>query len=285
MWPGGTGQNWPPICGETPRRSLACGSNETAEARGSGEGVPESSGRTFWERALDIFPEDEEDEEGEEDEDEQASPKEASANDAAITPDAGAVLPEPFDPSTSLTFGPTLPPHIDRILSGRLVLLGVSDSGKSNNVAVIVEEIGRFGLPLFYLDTEDEARGLCDRRFLPAPFWVDRATLAPEQAYDFAHKMLSARPPMQAIINLQSYSISEAALLIYWLIRGIRSWKRPCRYGSLVKSSWMRRRSGCRRMPPAPPQPDARAGPRKQTRRAREAPPRLALRPVRARLF
>jgi hypothetical protein len=122
-----------------------------------------------------------------------------------------------------MVLSPTLRPHADRIFSGRKVLIGESDAGKSNTVAVICEEIARFGAPLFLLDTEDEYRALCDKRYFPRPVWVDRERIPHTQAYDFAQWAMNKR--VQVIINLQSYEDDEAAWLMIDLIKGIRAWE------------------------------------------------------------
>ncbi len=88
---------------------------------------------------------------------------------------------------------------------------------------MICEEIAKFGAPLFLLDTEDEYRALCDKRYFPRPVWVESARIAPSQAYDFAQWAMNKRA--QVVVNLQSYEDDEAAWLMIDLIKGIRAWE------------------------------------------------------------
>lgn len=127
-------------------------------------------------------------------------------------------------------FGDTLFPHADRILSGRKAIFGVSDAGKSNNIAVICEELGRFGLlspdlciPIVYFDSEDEARGLCSKRYFRNPCWMDAQTLTVQNAFEFAQRVMNER--LQVVVNLQSYEDVDAALVMFSLIRGIQYWE------------------------------------------------------------
>ncbi len=62
--------------------AAAAGKLPDPQASGTGEDTPKR-GRTFWERALGIFPDEDEDED--EDEEEQASPKEATREEGRAT--------------------------------------------------------------------------------------------------------------------------------------------------------------------------------------------------------
>lgn len=121
-------------------------------------------------------------------------------------------------------FGETLRPSADKILSGRKVLFGVSEAGKSNAIATIVEEIGgRYGAPLFLLDTEDEYRAICDKQYLARPLWVDKSKIKPEQAFEFAQ--WAVHNLRQVVINLQNYEDHEAAWLMINLIKGVQAYE------------------------------------------------------------
>ncbi|MBO0783915.1 MAG: hypothetical protein J2P37_34340 [Ktedonobacteraceae bacterium] len=145
-------------------------------------------------------------------------------------------LPPVEQSSEEMQFGPTLHPTANLILSGRKVLFGVSDAGKSNNIAVIAEEIGGpgYGVPLFLLDTEDEYRKLVDKKYLTKPVWIDRNKLPPEQAFAFAQ--WAVHDLRQVVINLQSYEDAEAAWLMIGLIKGVQAYQEgqeariPCEF-------------------------------------------------------
>jgi hypothetical protein len=151
------------------------------------------------------------------------APLEEDEPERLVTREPRTVEQTSKDRSEYMDFGPTLRPHADFIFSGRKVLIGESDAGKSNNVAVIAEEIAKFGAPLFLLDTEDEYRALCDTRYFPRPVWVDRTRIPHAQAYEFAWWAMERRT--QVVVNLQSYEDDEAAWFMIGLIGGIRAWE------------------------------------------------------------
>lgn len=154
-------------------------------------------------------------------------------------PDRGQPEAETFAEDSAdplMDFGPTLQPTVNSILSGRKVVIGVSDAGKSNAVAVIAEEIGgpAYGAPLFLLDTEDEYRKLNDKRYLSKPLWMDRSKLTPDNAFEFAQWAVATM--RQVIINLQSYEDAEAAWVMIGLIKGVQAYQEthdvrvPCEF-------------------------------------------------------
>lgn len=114
----------------------------------------------------------------------------------------------------------------DDALSGRKLIVGISGSGKSNTIGVYGEELGQLKVPLVLGDTEDEYRLLGDHRWLPngvlagadAPYRVDV-----ENAEDFGRYVLTHR--LQVILNLQSYEMEEAALVMIGIISGMRKWE------------------------------------------------------------
>jgi len=126
---------------------------------------------------------------------------------------------------TKMDFSPTLQPEANKILSGRKVVIGVSDAGKSNAIAVIAEEIGgpNYGAALFLLDTEDEYRKLNDKKYLKKPLWMDRSKLTPDNAFEFAQ--WAVHNLRQVIINLQSYEDHEAAWVMINLIKGVQAYE------------------------------------------------------------
>jgi hypothetical protein len=122
-----------------------------------------------------------------------------------------------------MDFGNTLRPHGNKVFSGRKALFGVSDAGKSNNVAVIAEEIAQTGAALFVLDTEGEYGSICQKPFFFNPFYADRSNLPPEQAYQFAQWAVAGLH--QVVINLQTYEDEEAAWMMIGLIQGLKDWE------------------------------------------------------------
>ncbi len=73
-----------------------------------------------------------------------------------------------------LHLAPDLRPRADELLSGRISIIGVSGSGKSNTVAVLCEELAWRWVPFMLCDTEDEYAPLCDERRT----WLSRGYLA-----------------------------------------------------------------------------------------------------------
>ena len=135
-----------------------------------------------------------------------------------------------------LNLAPDLQPHADEVLSGRISIFGVSGSGKSNTVAVLCEEIARFGVPFILADTEDEYSLLCQGEWLPRGYLagsVDalKTTGIPrylavnaEGAFAFGQAVLAQG--LQVILNLQSYQTDEeAALVMISIIGGMRAWE------------------------------------------------------------
>lgn len=131
--------------------------------------------------------------------------------------------PPPPDKSDCYCLSPTLSPHANMIFSGRKVLIGVSDAGKSNNVAVLCEEGGKFGIPLVLFDTEGEYRSLCHKNYFPHPRYLDSSILTPANAYAFATRIMEET--LQCVINLQTYEDADAAWIMINLIKGLKDWE------------------------------------------------------------
>src|SRR5438067_5841121 len=108
-------------------------------------------------------------------------------------------IAEPFQPS------------VKSFLGTMSLLCGIRRSGKSNLLAVLVEELARYEVPLVIFDTEDEYGSLANKRYLPNPVhagdpesrrespnkdnYVDLDT---EGAYAFGKAVLDYR--LQAVI-------------------------------------------------------------------------------------
>jgi Helicase HerA, central domain len=114
-------------------------------------------------------------------------------------------------------------PHADEFLSGRKLVVGVSGSGKSNSTATICEELGRLDVPMILADTENEYESLCDKRYLPHGVLVDASKVNRDNAAQFGAYILENN--IQAILNLQSYEMEEAAWVMVSLIQGLNQWQ------------------------------------------------------------
>ncbi len=107
------------------------------------------------------------------------------------------------DPSKALRLAPTFQPDVDLLTSEGVIAFGVKGSGKSNLLALLVEQLGRFLLPQLILDTEREYQSLAP--VLPRGV-LATATRCPSGA-DILHKGL------QVILDLHSWHSDEAAAL------------------------------------------------------------------------
>ena len=111
--------------------------------------------------------------------------------------------------------------HADEILSGRGTIIGVSGSGKSNSVAVLSEECGSKNVPLLLADTEDEYQTL--KPLFSNGMLVNASGLQANQGKSFGKWLIENH--VQAVLNLQSYEMDEAALLLVKIITGMREWE------------------------------------------------------------
>lgn len=121
----------------------------------------------------------------------------------------------------AFNLGATCKVHADEILSGRGTIIGVSGSGKSNSVAVLCEECGSKDVPLLLADTEDEYPSL--KPWFPHGMLLNAENLQASQGKSFGRYLLDNH--VQAIVNLQSYEMDEAALLLVKIITGMKEWE------------------------------------------------------------
>lgn len=136
-------------------------------------------------------------------------------------------------------------PHADNFLARRKLVVGISGSGKSNTTAVIVEEMGGLNVPLILADTENEYESLCDKQYLPNGMLVDSRTVSVENAVQFGRHVLENN--IQAIVNLHSYEMPEAAQLMVNLIAGMKEWQEeranerriPCEFLLEEATTWL----------------------------------------------
>ena len=129
---------------------------------------------------------------------------------------AQTALPQPrasqaiaSDPGKALRLSPTFQPDVDLLTAEGLIAFGVKGSGKSNLLALLVEQLGRFLLPQIIIDTEREQHSLLNL----LPHGVIASASRCPSGYDIIHKGL------QVILDLHSWeSDEEAALALCQLV-------------------------------------------------------------------
>jgi len=107
------------------------------------------------------------------------------------------------DPSKALRLSSTFQPDIDLLTAEGLIAFGVKGSGKSNLLALLVEQLSRFLLPQLIIDTEREYQSLLDL----LPHGVLATAQRCPSGHDIIHKGL------QVILELHSWQSDEAAAL------------------------------------------------------------------------
>src|SRR6266566_1410727 len=107
------------------------------------------------------------------------------------------------DPGKALQLAPSLQPDVDLLTTEGLIAFGVKGSGKSNLLALLVEQLRRFLLPQIILDSEREHQGVVNL----LPHGVIASASRCPSGYDIIHKGL------QVILDLQSWDTDEAAAL------------------------------------------------------------------------
>lgn len=124
----------------------------------------------------------------------------------------------------ALYIGHTLYPHADTFLSGRTTIFGVSGSGKSNTMGVVMEELGRLGVPFVCCDTEGEYEPLCTKEYLKRPYLATAWNLTIETAPAFGRQVLDKG--LQVILSLDTFETDNiAAEIMIALISGMREWQ------------------------------------------------------------
>lgn len=133
-------------------------------------------------------------------------------------------LPEPQHPadlSECIDLSPQYRPHADELLSGRVLVIGTSGSGKSNTTAVLCEEFGRLGVPFVLGDTEDEYASLA--QWLPNGVHVGADQLTLSNMHEFGRSVLDKG--LQVVLNLASYDMVVGANVMVGLINSMRQWQ------------------------------------------------------------
>lgn len=146
----------------------------------------------------------------------------ADENDDDLEPDEDEEEEE--DILDTLELG-ELRPHVDTAFSNRIVILGMSGSGKSNLVTVLVEELGQYDAPLILLDHKPEYWPLCQQPYLSNPVRANAQNLTSQNAFAVGQHIMQQR--LQVVVDLTSYSSdTEAALVMIGLIQGIERFQK-----------------------------------------------------------
>src|SRR5712692_3811186 len=107
------------------------------------------------------------------------------------------------DPGKALHLAGNFTPDVDMLIAEGLIAFGVKGSGKSNLVARIAEQLGRFFLPQIILDTEHEYSSLVNL----LPYGVIATANRCPSGYDILNKGL------QVVVDMRSWETDEAAAL------------------------------------------------------------------------
>lgn len=146
--------------------------------------------------------------------------------------------PESIIEENGLYLSDRFMPSILGVLGQIMLLCGIRRMGKSNLLAVLVEEMARYLLPMLVIDTEDEYAALADRHYLPRGFLAGSKELAAMQlpplknymvvdasnAYSIGRQLLEHS--VQVVLNMKSYSTDEeAAAILCEIIKGMNAWE------------------------------------------------------------
>ena len=142
-------------------------------------------------------------------------------------------LPDRLIEADGLTFQITSCPTCT--LFGQIAFIcGVRRYGKSNLLAVLIEEMARYSLPILIVDTDDEYGPLAERRYLPRGFKAGSPDLATELPHYLPLRVCDGyvagrqvtQEHLQIVLNMKSYSSDdEAALVLCELVRGMNDWE------------------------------------------------------------
>ncbi len=131
-----------------------------------------------------------------------------------------------------------LRPHADTAFSHRMAILGMPGSGKSNLIAVLVEELGQFDTPLLVFDHKPEYEPLCQRPYLSNPERLNAQTLSPQHAAATAQRIMEER--LQVVIDLSSYANdAQAALVMTELIAGVLRYQKARTNGERIPCTFV----------------------------------------------
>ncbi len=159
---------------------------------------------------------------------------------SVISYDDGAVdgdgpPPQIFE-KEGANLAPNFNPTIHSLVPATKFVCGITRSGKSNLIAVLVENMGPTGMPICVFDTEDEYDGLLDPKHLQRMVhaghenWRNEShakhcyeALELDEAYDFGRRIVEER--LQVVVNLKSYADDDAAVIMVEIVAGINDWQ------------------------------------------------------------
>jgi hypothetical protein len=148
-------------------------------------------------------------------------------------------LPTEIIEPDGLYLADTFMPSIASVLGTTMLFCGIRRAGKSNGMAVLAEEIGRYGVPVLLCDTEDEYSPLGQRRYLPRGFvaigdprfagdllrqGIHTVQIDKAGAYNFGATIL--QEGLQVVLNLKSFEdADEAGQVMCEVIAGMADWE------------------------------------------------------------
>lgn len=148
-------------------------------------------------------------------------------------------LPEAIIEEGGLPLAETFQPSIHSLLGMMVAIFGIRRFGKSNCLAVIIESLAPYQLPMLLCDTKDEYAGLVNRQYLPHGYMAGapgasanvpedvRFYYVPvdlEHAFAFGQSIMEGH--LQVVLNLKSYaSDDQAARVMCAIIKGINAWE------------------------------------------------------------
>ncbi len=148
-------------------------------------------------------------------------------------------LPEAIIEEGGLPLAETFQPSIHSLLGMMVAIFGIRRFGKSNCLAVIIESLAPYQLPILLCDTKDEYAGLVNRSYLPHGYMVGApggsanvpedvrfyyVAVDPEHAFAFGQSIMEGH--LQVVLNLKSYETDDqAARVMCAIIKGINAWE------------------------------------------------------------
>jgi hypothetical protein len=158
---------------------------------------------------------------------------------------AAPVMPSQVIEEHPLKLSERYQPSIKSFLSATVAIIGMRRSGKSNLLAVLAEELAKYGLSFVLFDTEAEYSELVNSAYLQRPVLAGNATEIPEEhrshyvqldtegAYAFGQAIMQSG--LQVVVDLRSYDNDEdAALVMSEIIDGIEDWQQARPTGTRV---------------------------------------------------
>jgi hypothetical protein len=154
------------------------------------------------------------------------------------------VLPDTIIEEHPLKLSERYQPSIKSFLSATIAIIGMRRSGKSNLLAVLAEELAKYGLSFVLFDTEAEYSELVNQNYLQRPVLAGNATQVPEEhkthyvlldtegAYAFGQAIMQSG--LQVVVDLRSYDDEDAALVMSEIIDGIEDWQQARPNGERV---------------------------------------------------